>query len=150
VAEIEGQKKERRERRRARQSQGSLEDPKATTTPGDYRASPQHRRAPAPENLAPRPKPGMGVWKMERDACRKELRDHGVSALKSAGLLALGFAALVWAAQQDQPVHTRANSKLGAAGFLLALVAFIGLIRALVLLASSALRLRRIERRKPR
>ena len=53
------------------------------------------------------------------------------------------------AGERDSEQHTRANSKLGAMGAILTLVAFFSLTRALVYLVVASLRLGKIKRREP-
>lgn len=98
------------------------------------------REGPTPEQIA---------WAKSLEACKKERSEHGRSALTAAALLAVGFVGLLQAAEWDREGHTQANSRLGALGFLLALVSFFGLIRALIRLVVVSRRLSAIARREP-
>ncbi len=152
VAEEERQASVRRELRRERERRGS-----APVAPGaesrkaaPYRAAPRGRKAaPKGDSGPPAPSPEQIAWERERDACRAQRGEQGRTALKSAGLLALGAGGLVLAGEQDSVQHTQANSKLAALGVILAVVAFFSLTRALVLFVVCSIRLVRIERREP-
>jgi hypothetical protein len=148
-----------RELRRAREREQTQERneptaPKAEDqTAAPYRAVPRRKKAPKISNKSdsgPLPRtPERIAWESERDAGQEERRVHGRSALKSAGLLALGFGGLVLAGERDSEQHTRANSKLGAMGAILTLVAFFSLTRALVYIVVASFRLGTIKRREP-
>jgi len=157
VAESEKRARALRELRRERERGGS----EPASTPGEdqtaapYRAAPKGRKAGSKKKSdsgdsgPPGPSPERIAWRRERDACKEERREHGRSALKSAAMLGLGFGGLVLAADRDSEQHTKANSKLGAMGAILTLVAFFGLTRALVRIVVASFRLGTIRRREP-
>ena len=157
VAQDEERARALRELRRARERESEPEQSEPVAPGPEERTAPPYRAAPRGHKAAskkkdsgpPPPRPERIAWEMERDAGKKERNAHGLSALKSAGLLVLGFGGLVLAAEQDSEHHTRANSKLGAMGAILTLVAFFGLTRALVHLVVALIRLGRIKRREP-
>ncbi len=107
------------------------------------------KAAPKGDSGPPGPSPEQIAWERERDACKAERGEQGRTALKSAGLLALGVGGLVLAGERDSVQHTQANSKLAAIGVILAVVAFFSLTRALVLFVVGSIRLGRIKRREP-
>lgn len=155
AAEQDRKASELRELRRARERERKESEPAAQKaedrTAAPYRVAPKGRKA-APkkrESDSPSRKPERIAWEMERDAGKQERRLHGRAALKSAGLLALGFGGLVLAGERDSEHHTKANSKLGAMGAILTVVAFFGLTRALVRLVVAAIRLGKIKQREP-
>ena len=157
-AEDERQARELRDLRRAREREGwKWQQSKTAPTPGEAPKAPPYRAPPAGRKAAPKkerdrpsgPTPEQIVWKEAVDACKKERSEHGRSALTSAGLLALGLAGLLLAAQADSEGHTQANSRLAAGGVLLTLTAFFGLTRALIRLVVVSRRLTALEAREP-
>lgn len=146
-----------RELRRARERESAPEQSQPAEHRSEDRIAPPYRAAPRAHKAAskkkssgtPPPSPERMAWERERDAQKEERREQGRKALKSTALLALGFGGLVLAAERDSEQHTRANSKLGAMGAILTLVAFFSLTRALVHIVVASLRLRTIKRREP-